>query len=69
MLKVSEELVALRTESRRISEQQLQNGSALRSQLDGATAKELDAKTSLLQSQLDYIEAQDELNEAVGRTP
>lgn len=69
MLKVSEELVALRTEARRVSEQQLQNGAALRSQFDGATAKELDAKTSLLQSQLDYIEAQDELNETVGRTP
>jgi outer membrane protein TolC len=69
MVKVSEELLALRTESRRVSAQQLQEGAALRSQADAAAAHELDAKTLLLQSQLEYIQARDEMLEAMGQTP
>jgi outer membrane protein len=69
MMKVSEELLALRTESHRVSVQQLQEGSALRSQVDGAVARELDARTLLLQSQLDYIQANDEMANAMGLTP
>jgi outer membrane protein TolC len=69
MLNVSQELLALRTELLRVSVQQMQEGTALRSQIDSATAQELDAKTSLLQSQLDYLQAQDEMMEAVGHTP
>jgi outer membrane protein TolC len=69
MVKVSEELLTLRTESRRVSAQQLQEGSALRSQADAAAAHELDAKTILLQSQLEYIQARDEMIEAMGQTP
>jgi outer membrane protein TolC len=69
MVKVSEELLALRTESRRLSAQQLQEGTALPSQADGAAAHELDAKTLLLQSQLEYIQARDEMIEAMGQTP
>jgi len=69
MVQVSEELLALRTESRRVSAQQLQQGAALRSQADAAAAHELDAKTLLLQSQLDYIQARDEMTEAMGQTP
>jgi len=69
MVKVSEELLALRTESRRVFAQQLQQGAALRSQADAAAAHELDAKTLLLQSQLDYIQARDEMTEAMGQTP
>jgi outer membrane protein TolC len=69
MVKVSEELLALRTESRRVFAQQLQQGAALRSQADAAAAHELDAKTLLLQSQLDYIQARDEMTEAIGQTP
>jgi outer membrane protein len=69
MMKVSEELLALRTESRRVSLQQMQEGTALRSQVDSAAAHELDAKTSLLQSQLDYIQARDEMTEAMGSAP
>jgi hypothetical protein len=69
MVKVSEELLALRTESRRVSAQQLQEGAALRSQADAAAAHELDAKTLLLQSQLEYIQARDEMIEAMGQTP
>jgi outer membrane protein TolC len=69
MLKVSEELLALRTEVHRVSVQQGREGTALPSQVDEAAAQELYAKTSLLQSQLDYLEAQDEMLEAEGLTP
>lgn len=69
MMKVSEELLTLRTESHRVSVQQLQGGSALRSQVDSAAAHELEAKTLLLQSQLEYIQANDEMTEAMGQTP
>ncbi|HEY0703907.1 MAG TPA: TolC family protein [Candidatus Acidoferrales bacterium] len=69
MVKVSEELLSLRTESSRTAAQQMEKGSALKSQVDAAVAQEFDAKTMLLQSQLDYIQAQDELTQAIGRTP
>ena len=69
MRKVSEELLALRTESNRVLHQQLVRGEALTSQADLATAQELDAQTLLLQSQLDYTQANDEMIHAVGRTP
>jgi outer membrane protein TolC len=69
MLKVSEELVALRTEVHRVAVQQLHEGTALPSQVNGAIAQELYAKTALLQSQLEYLEAEDEMIEAEGLTP
>jgi len=69
MLKVSEELLALRTESRRVLQQELEHGAALTSQADLAVAQEFDAKTLLLQSQLDYTQAHDEITHAMGRTP
>ena len=69
MVKVSEELLSLRSESSRTSGQQLEKGSLLKAQADAALAQEFDAKTTLLQSQLDYIQAQDELTQAIGRTP
>ena len=69
MVNVSEELLALRTESSRVATQQLQNGTALDSQADSALAQEYDAKTQLLQSQLNYIQASDELRQAMGQTP
>lgn len=69
MVNVSEELLALRTESSRISAQQLQKGEALLSQSERAVAQEFEAKTQLLQSQLDYIQANDELKQAMGVTP
>jgi outer membrane protein TolC len=69
MMKVSEELLTLRMESHRVSVRQLQEGSALRSQADSAAAQELQAKTLLLQSQLEYIQANDEMTEAVGQRP
>ena len=69
MLQVSEELLATRTESRRVSAQQLQQGAALRSEADAAAARESEARAILLQSQLDYLQANDEMTEAMGLTP
>jgi outer membrane protein TolC len=69
MLKVAEELVALRTEVHRVATRQLQEGTAVPSQVDGAAAQELYARTSLLQAQLEYFEAEDEMLEAEGVTP
>jgi len=69
MRKVSEELVALRTESNRVLHQQLVRGEALSSQANMGAAQELDARTLLLQSQLDYTQANDEIIHAIGRTP
>jgi outer membrane protein TolC len=69
MVKVSEEILALRTESSRVTTQELQKGTALRSQADTAVAHEFDAKTLLLQSQLDFVQAGDEMTHAIGKTP
>ncbi len=69
MVAVSSELLALRTESSRVFAQQFQKGAALSSQVANATAQEFDARTLLLQSQLDYVQARDELIQAMGRTP
>src|SRR5690348_5036519 len=69
MLKVSEEVVALRTESNRVMQQKLLQGAALNSQAANATAQEFDAKALLLQSQLDFLQANDELLNTIGRTP
>ena len=68
-LKVSEEVVALRSESNRVLQQELLQGAALKSQAAMATAQEFDAKALLLQSQLDYSEAHDEFIHAMGVTP
>jgi outer membrane protein TolC len=69
MLKVSEEVVALRSESDRVMQQKLLQGAALNSQAATATAQQYDAKALLLQSQLDFLQANDELRNAIGRTP
>ena len=69
MVAVSQELLAARTEARRVSAQGLEQGTYLRSQAEAAVAQESEAKTLLLQSQLEYAQAQDELNEAIGRSP
>jgi outer membrane protein TolC len=69
MLKVSEEVLALRTESNRVRQQELIRGAALNSQADTATAQEYEAKALLLQSQLDYLQAHDELLDAMGNAP
>jgi outer membrane protein TolC len=69
MLKVSEEVLALRTESNRVRQQELIRGAALSSQVDAATAQEYDAQALLLQSQMDYLQAHDELLDAIGSAP
>jgi outer membrane protein TolC len=69
MVEVSQEILALRAESSRVSAQQLERGEALPSQTDAAIAQEFDAKTRLLQSQLDYVQAGDEMIQAIGLTP
>jgi outer membrane protein TolC len=69
MVAVSTELLALRSESRRVSTEQLARGSALRSQTSASTAQEFDARAVLLQSQLDYVQAADEMDVAIGRRP
>jgi hypothetical protein len=68
MLRVSEEVLALLSESSRVQQELLQ-GAALKSQAAMAAAQEYDAKALLLQSQLDYSEAQDESIHAMGRIP
>ena len=69
MLKVSERLVALHSESNRVLQQELLQGAALKSQAAMATAQEYDAKALLLQSQLNYSQAHGELIHAMGVTP
>src|ERR1700751_1355338 len=68
MVAVSQELLATRREARRVSLQQLKEGTYLRSQADAAAAQEFEAQTFLLQSQLEYAQAQDELTDAIGQT-
>jgi len=68
MVGVSKELLATREEARRVSAQQLEQGAYLRSQAEVAAAQEFEAQTLLLQSQLDYAQAQDELTQATGQT-
>jgi outer membrane protein TolC len=68
MVAVSRELLATRSEARRVSAQQLQQGTYLRSQADAAAAQEFEAQTLLLQSQLEYAQAQDQLTTAIGET-
>lgn len=69
MLKVSEEIVALRHESNRVREQELLRGAVLKSQADATSAQEFDAKAEMLQSQLEYSRAHDEFLRAMGVTP
>ena len=69
MIVVSEELVALRRESHRIATVQLADGVALRSQIADTNYEELDARAALLQAQLDYLQAADEMKAAIGRRP
>jgi len=50
-------------------QQKLLQGAALNSQAANVTAQQYDAKALLLQSQLDFLQANDELRNAIGRTP
>jgi outer membrane protein TolC len=68
MVAVSQQLLATRQAARRVSVQQLQQGTYLRSQADAAVAQEFEARTLLLQSELEFSQAQDELTNAIGQT-
>jgi outer membrane protein TolC len=67
MIAVSQELLAARREARRVSAQGLERGTYLHSQAEAAVAQESEAQTMLLQSQLEYTQANDELNEFIGQ--
>src|SRR5262249_14709439 len=69
MIAVSEELLTLRRESHRITTEQQTQGAALVSQTAESSSQELEARAALLQSQLDYLQAADEMNDAIGRRP
>ena len=69
MIAVSDELLSLRAESRRMTVEQVAHGSALRSQSLASVAQELEAQAGMLQSQLDYLQAAAEMDDALGRTP
>jgi len=69
MLMVSEDVLALRSESNRVTQQELLQGAALKSQAAMSTSQEYEAKALLLQSQLDYSQAHDEFINAMGQTP
>ena len=69
MVAVSEELLALRGESRRVAGNLLAQGGALGSQAKESTALELEAQAALLQSRLDFVSAADEMDTAIGRRP
>ena len=69
MVAVSEELLALRSEARRVAGALLVNGAALGSQAKESTAQEFEAQAALLQSQLDYLQSADEMDAAIGRRP
>jgi len=69
MIAVSQQLLALRGESRRVAADLLVRGGALGSQAKETTALELDAQAALLESQLDYVQAADEMDTAIGRAP
>jgi hypothetical protein len=47
----------------------LANGGALGSQAKDSAAQELEAQAALLQSQLDFVQAADEMDAAIGRRP
>ena len=69
MVAVSEALLALRGESRRVAAELLKHGGALGSQVKESGALELEAQAALLQSRLDYVQAADEMDAAIGRRP
>ena len=68
MISVAQELLAARKDSLRVSMAGLDQGTYLRSQAETAAAQESEARTSLLQSQLQFTQAVDELDEAMGRS-
>jgi outer membrane protein TolC len=68
MVRVSEELVTLRKEAQRLVQQQSGQGAALPSQVESARAHALQSEAALMQSQLAYIEAGNEMTVPIGET-
>jgi outer membrane protein TolC len=69
MLEVASEVVRLRTESERVTENQLKEGVVLVSTRRAASAASYKAQAGLLQAQLAFMLAQAELQQTIGRTP
>jgi outer membrane protein TolC len=69
MLQVATEVVKLREESERLSENQMAQGVVLVSTRRQASAASYKAQADLLQAQLAYLLAGAELEETAGRTP
>ncbi len=69
MLQVATEVVTLREESERLSENQMAQGVVLVSNRRQASAATYKAQADLLQAQLAYLLAGAELEETAGRTP
>ena len=69
MLNVATEVVKLRTESERVSENQMKLGVVLVSARRQAAAATYRAQADMLQAQLAHLLAQAELEETIGRTP
>ena len=68
MVAVSQEVAGRAQGSAAGFSAQLERGTYLRSQAEVAAAQEFEAQTLLLQSQLDYAQAEDELIQATGQT-
>ena len=69
MLEVASEVVRLRAESERVTDNQLKQGVVLVSTRRQASANSYKAQAGLLQAQLAYMLAQAELQQTIGRTP
>jgi len=69
MLEVAAQVVKLRSESERITQNQLINGAALASARRQASAASYKAQADQLQAQMAYMLAQAELEQTIGRTP
>ncbi len=69
MLEVAAQVVKLRSESERVTENQLTNGAALLSARRQASAATYKAQADQLQAQLAYMLAQAQLEQTIGRTP
>jgi outer membrane protein TolC len=69
LVQVANQVVKLRQESERLTQNQLTQGSTLVSELRQATAETYKAQADYLQASLGYLLAWAELEQAVGRTP
>jgi len=66
MIEVAKESLAARQENARLTENQFKEGVSLTSQRDATQAQAMKAQAGLLESSLDYLLTQDELNRVLG---